>query len=272
MNEGAAVFVAAGILCSRLAGLVRLQVFAHYFGLESAAADAAAPLDADEPRHLAEAVSQLGLEYLVVTSVDRDDLPDAGSGHFAEAIRELLAKSPETKLEVLIPDFRGNWDALDVVLDARPDVLNHNTETVPRLYRTARPGGRYPRTLELLDGGATVPFIVRYRKEATGGLDDAAIQKVADQAERVLPDNTTCSTGTSARSSTVVSSSRSAENAVVLSTMAGRRASISAPSGASTAGSFRLPSATGTGDRPCRSSAAISASIGAMSPAIRLAR
>ena len=98
----------------------------------------------------------MGLRYVVVTAVARDDQSDGGAAHFAEVIRALRQRLPDARVEVLIPDFRGNWDALGVVLDARPDVLNHNTETVPRLYRMARSGGRYPRTLELLDRSRTI--------------------------------------------------------------------------------------------------------------------
>ncbi|MGH7557843.1 MAG: lipoyl synthase [Gemmatimonadota bacterium] len=107
-------------------------------------------LDLDEPSRLAEAIVRMGLSYVVITSVDRDDLSDGGAGIFAECIREIRERSPGTSVEVLIPDFQGNRDALQAVLDARPDVLNHNVETVPRLYRRARGGGVYEVTLELL--------------------------------------------------------------------------------------------------------------------------
>jgi lipoic acid synthetase len=107
--------------------------------------------DAGEPANVAHAVHTLDLDYVVVTSVDRDDLADCGAGHFAETIREIRARSPRCRIEVLIPDFKGGEPALRTVLDARPDVLNHNIETVPRLYRTARPGGKYDRALQLLD-------------------------------------------------------------------------------------------------------------------------
>jgi lipoic acid synthetase len=96
------------------------------------------PLDPDEPRHLAEAVAELGLRYLVVTSVDRDDLPDQGAGHFAEAIRELKSRCPDTRLEVLIPDFQGHEKLLGVIASAGPDVVAHNVETVRRLTPTTR--------------------------------------------------------------------------------------------------------------------------------------
>jgi lipoic acid synthetase len=108
-------------------------------------------LDLDEPRRVADAVRQMGLKYAVITSVDRDDLADGGSSLFASTIREIKARLPECRVEVLIPDFKGEAGPLETVLNARPDVLNHNIETVPRLYRAVRSGGKYTRTLELLD-------------------------------------------------------------------------------------------------------------------------
>ena len=109
-----------------------------------------APLDAEEPRRVAEAAAAMGLQYLVVTSVDRDDLPNGGAEQFADLVRETRRLLPRASIEVLIPDFKGSERALRIVVEARPDVLNHNLETVPRLYRLARPGGRYDRALELL--------------------------------------------------------------------------------------------------------------------------
>lgn len=108
------------------------------------------PPDEDEPLRVAEAVQQMGLRYAVVTSVNRDDQPDGGASIFAETIREIRRRVPGCKVEVLIPDFRGVWSALETVMAARPDVLNHNTETVPRLYRQVRKGAEYERSLELL--------------------------------------------------------------------------------------------------------------------------
>jgi lipoic acid synthetase len=108
-------------------------------------------VDTAEPERVASAIQTLGLNYVVITSVDRDDLPDGGASIFAETIRETRARLSACRIEVLIPDFHGSDAALHTVLDARPDILNHNTETVPRLYRMARSGGRYSRTLELLD-------------------------------------------------------------------------------------------------------------------------
>lgn len=106
--------------------------------------------DAEEPRHLAETISKLGLSYVVITSVDRDDLKDGGAQHFVDCIRAVRAQSPQTAIEVLVPDFRGRLErALDVLAATPPDVMNHNLETVPRLYKHARPGGDYGHSLEL---------------------------------------------------------------------------------------------------------------------------
>ncbi len=109
-----------------------------------------AALDAGEPVRLAEAVAQMALRHVVITSVDRDDLPNGGAEIFAACIAEIRRRLPDTSIEVLIPDFKGNPAALRIVVEAKPDILNHNLETIERLYRIARPGGRYPRALELL--------------------------------------------------------------------------------------------------------------------------
>jgi lipoyl synthase len=108
------------------------------------------PPEEDEPGRVAEAVERMGLRYAVVTSVNRDDQPDGGAGIFTRTIEEIRRRVPDCKVEVLIPDFRGNWDALGWLMAARPDVLNHNMETVPRLYRRVRKGAVYERSLELL--------------------------------------------------------------------------------------------------------------------------
>ncbi len=138
-HHGTATFMIMGDVCTRACG---------YCNVTHGAPGA---LDPHEPDQLAEAVADLELAYVVVTSVDRDDLPDFGAGAFAATIRAVHARRPECRVEVLIPDFQGRDAPLRTVLDAGPDILNHNTETVPRLYRQARPGGRYPRAVELLD-------------------------------------------------------------------------------------------------------------------------
>jgi lipoic acid synthetase len=108
-------------------------------------------LDGDEPRRVADAVAKLGLRHVVITSVDRDDLADGGAAHFAAVILAIRAAAPDTTIEVLTPDFLRKDGALEVVVDARPDVFNHNLETVPRLYPSIRPGARYYQSLRLLD-------------------------------------------------------------------------------------------------------------------------
>jgi lipoic acid synthetase len=138
-HHGTATFMILGDVCTRACA---------YCAVSHGRPDA---LDPAEPARVASAIEALALNYVVITSVDRDDLQDGGAASFAETIRETRRRLPECRIEVLIPDFQGSEAALRTVLDARPDVLNHNTETVPRLYRMARSGGRYSRTLELLD-------------------------------------------------------------------------------------------------------------------------
>jgi lipoic acid synthetase len=142
-HHGTATFMILGDICTRACAYCAV---AH---------GKPAELDLDEPARVAEAVEQMRLKYAVITSVDRDDLADGGAGIFASTIREIKRRLPDTRVEVLIPDFKGEYEPLTTVLDARPDVLNHNTETVPRLYRMARSGGKYARTLELLDRART---------------------------------------------------------------------------------------------------------------------
>lgn len=108
------------------------------------------PLDPDEPRRIAEAVARLGLQHVVVTSVDRDDLPDGGAAHFAATARAIKQALPATRVEVLVPDFQGSLASVETVVGSPVDIYNHNVETVPSLYRKARPGGQYRRSLEVL--------------------------------------------------------------------------------------------------------------------------
>ena len=108
------------------------------------------PLDLNEPLHIAQAVCDLGLKYAVITSVTRDDLPDGGAEHFANCIYEIRKLCPDTKIEILTPDFKGDKHALDIIIQAKPDVFNHNIETVKELFKTARPQGNYLRSLEVL--------------------------------------------------------------------------------------------------------------------------
>jgi len=138
-GKGTATFMILGDICTRRCPFCDV---AHGRPL--------AP-DAEEPAHLAETIARLKLAYVVITSVDRDDLKDGGAGHFVDCIRAVRARSPQTTIEVLVPDFRGRLErALNVLQAAPPDVMNHNLETVPRLYRKARPGGDYAHSLRLL--------------------------------------------------------------------------------------------------------------------------
>jgi len=137
-NHKTATFMLLGNLCTRRCGFCAVPK------------GKPEPLDWDEPRRVAEAVATLGLKHAVVTSVNRDDDNMGGAKIFAETIRQIRSQAPGCQVEVLIPDFQGREDCLQVVIDAKPEVLNHNTETVPRLYRAVRSGARYNRTLGLL--------------------------------------------------------------------------------------------------------------------------
>lgn len=134
-----ATFMILGNICTRACGFCSVP-----------SGKPAGPPEEDEPLRVAEAAVKMGLRYAVVTSVNRDDQPDGGAAIFARTITEIRRRLPECKIEVLIPDFRGERSALETLLAARPDVLNHNTETVPRLYRQVRKGAVYERSLELL--------------------------------------------------------------------------------------------------------------------------
>ena len=138
-GKGTATFMILGDLCTRRCPFCDV---AHGRPL---------PPDAEEPAHLAETIAALKLKYVVVTSVDRDDLRDGGAGHFRDCIRAIRERSPQTRIEVLVPDFRGRLEAaLDALSECPPDVMNHNLETVPRLYKQARPGADYAHSLKLL--------------------------------------------------------------------------------------------------------------------------
>jgi len=141
-SHGTATFMIAGNRCTRACGFCDV------------ATGRPGPLDAGEPERVAHAIAELGLRFAVVTSVARDDLDDGGAEHFARTIAAIRARAPGCKVEVLIPDLKGSLDALRTVLDAGPDVLNHNLETVERLQRPVRKAGRYDRSLELLANAA----------------------------------------------------------------------------------------------------------------------
>jgi len=138
-KAGTATFMILGDVCTRACGFCAVKT-----GLPDL------PPDPLEAIRVAEAVRRMELRHAVITSVNRDDRPDGGASVFAACVREIRARVPGCAVEVLIPDFKGTWSALDIVLQARPDILNHNTETVPRLYRTVRPGANFQRSLDVL--------------------------------------------------------------------------------------------------------------------------
>lgn len=137
-KAGTATFMILGGICTR--------------GCRFCAVDKGKPMppDADEPEHVADAAQKLGLKHVVVTSVTRDDLADGGAAHFADTVRALKKRLPQSSVEVLIPDFKGSAEALNIVIESKPDIINHNLETVPSLYDTVRPQAVYERSLELL--------------------------------------------------------------------------------------------------------------------------
>ena len=159
-SSGTATFMILGNVCTRgcrFCGVVKGRP---------------ACLDVDEPRRVAEGVARLNLKQVVITSVTRDDLPDGGATIFAETIRQLRLADPEVKVEVLIPDFQGNPDALRVVFQAAPDVLNHNVETIPRLYEKVRPRADYERSLDILSRAHRHPKISRAKSGIMVGLGE----------------------------------------------------------------------------------------------------
>ena len=159
-NRGTATFLIMGDTCTRRCRFCNVKKGKPQ------------PLDKEEPRHVAEAVKALGLKYVVITSVTRDDLPDGGAAHFASVIRKVREIDPGVGIEVLIPDFQGDSDSLNTVLDARPDVLNHNVETVSRLYEAVRPGAFYERSLELLARAKTINPSIKTKSGLMVGLGE----------------------------------------------------------------------------------------------------
>jgi lipoyl synthase len=148
-NQRTATFMILGDICTRSCGFCDVKT-GRPLGL-----------DREEPQRVAEAVKVLGLTHAVITSVNRDELPDGGAAIWAETIRQVKAQNPGCTVEALIPDFEGLEDSLLAVLEAQPDILAHNTETVPRLYRTVRPQAKYPRSLELLQRAKRQGFVTK---------------------------------------------------------------------------------------------------------------
>ncbi len=165
-NHRTATFMLLGDICTRRCGFCAVPK------------GKPGPIEWDEPRRVAEAVATLGLKHAVVTSVNRDDDNLGGARVFAETIREIRQLVPDCRVEVLIPDFQGLDEALKIVLDAQPDVLNHNTETVPRLYRSVRSGARYERTLRLLENAKAFSPATVTKSGVMVGLGEATDELV----------------------------------------------------------------------------------------------
>jgi lipoic acid synthetase len=193
-NHRTATFMLLGDICTRRCGFCAVPK------------GKPGPIDWEEPQRVAEAVATLGLRHAVVTSVNRDDDNLGGARIFAETIRQIRARTPECRVEVLIPDFQGLDEALQIVLDAKPEVLNHNTETVPRLYRVVRSGARYERTLRLLENakkfslgmvtksgvmvglGETIPELVEvFRDLGSRGVDILTVGQYLRPSRDHLP-------------------------------------------------------------------------------------
>ncbi|AOX01646.1 lipoyl synthase [Moorena producens PAL-8-15-08-1] len=175
-NAGTATFLIMGPACTRACPYCDID-----FEKKPKA------LDSTEPTRLAEAVQRMGLNHVVITSVNRDDLPDGGASQFVQCIEAIRLVSPDTTIEVLIPDLCGNWDALETILQAKPEVLNHNTETVPRLYRKVRPQGDYQRSLELLMRTRNLAPSVYSKSGLMAGLGetDAEVRQVMADLRQV---------------------------------------------------------------------------------------
>lgn len=174
--RGTATVMILGNVCTRSCG------FCHI------ATGRPPELDLDEPRRVAEAARLMQLRHMVITSVNRDELPDGGASIWAQTIRMIQASSPKTTIEVLIPDFCGDWEALQVVLDAKPDILNHNVETVPSQYKRVRPQARYERSLELLQRAKEQGFITKTGLMVGIGEKPEEVQVLLEDLRRVNVD------------------------------------------------------------------------------------
>ena len=173
-SRGTATFMILGDVCTRACGFCNVTTGLPY----------AAP-SLDEPRAVAETARRMNLKHVVVTSVTRDDVPDGGARQFAETIRELRVALPEAAVEVLTPDFRGNLEAVQTVVEARPDYYNHNVETVPRLYRHVRPGSRFERSLDVLRHAKSVDAQVITKSGLMLGLGERR-EEVVEVLQRLL--------------------------------------------------------------------------------------
>ncbi|AVQ38795.1 lipoyl synthase [Clostridium botulinum] len=159
-NKGTATFMILGSVCTRNCRFCNVKT------------GKAQCVDKEEPLHVAQAVKELGLKHAVITSVTRDDLEDGGASQFAEVIRAIRKLTPNTTIEVLIPDLKGNWEALKVILDEKPEILNHNIETISGLYKKVRPEAIYTRSLELLRKVKEIDKSIRTKSGFMVGLGE----------------------------------------------------------------------------------------------------
>jgi lipoic acid synthetase len=167
-SSGTATLMILGDVCTRACGFCHIKT------------GRPPTLDLDEPRRVGEAVAFMKLGHCVITSVNRDELPDGGAGVWAETLRQIRLQSPGTSVEVLIPDFEGNWDALQLVIDERPEILNHNIESVPRLYHKVRPQAKYRRSLELLKRCKDAGLVTKTGMMLGIGEEEADVELVID--------------------------------------------------------------------------------------------
>ena len=175
-GQGTATIMILGDVCTRSCGFCHIRT------------GRPPQLDTDEPRRVAQSVRLMSLRHIVITSVNRDELADGGAAIWAQTIRQVRQASPATSIEVLIPDFCGDWDALQLVLDCRPNILNHNLETVPRMYPAVRPQGRYDRSIELLRRSKAAGLVTKTGLMVGIGERDDEIEKLMRQ----VPAQTRC--------------------------------------------------------------------------------
>lgn len=190
-GRGTATLMILGDVCTRSCGFCHIKT------------GRPPTLDLDEPRRVGEAAALMRLKHLVITSVNRDELPDGGADVWARTIREVRRQSPGTSVEVLIPDFAGDWDALQVVLDERPDILNHNLETVPRLYPVVRPQAKYDQSIELLRRAKRQQLVTKTGiMVGIGETDDEVHELMRDVVERTRVSGATSPAETDSRLAT----------------------------------------------------------------------
>jgi lipoic acid synthetase len=181
-QQGTATIMILGDVCTRACGFCHIKT------------GRPPTLDTDEPNRVARAIARMGWKHIVITSVNRDELPDGGAAIWARTIREIRQQSPATNIEVLIPDFCGDWNSLQVVLDAKPDILNHNMESIRRLYPAVRPQAKYDQSLELLNIAKGQGFITKTGIMVGIGEEDHEVEQLMNDLRQATtqPDGKMC--------------------------------------------------------------------------------